>query len=205
MRFLRVGAALACVAAIALIASAAMGADQARPPSNDVSVSHVDDGKRRPCGKLTADAKGGCSDFITSRNRLRFTVRTLAGDMPFARCLYNYDLQIDGSGRTLIDGMISAGKNPCNDVRPCPNAKHTDWLPWHGRIERRAGGFIHRVDACVDTCLGQFKGELIMRLEERGGSWRATAVQSQVGSSGFVFDDGSWDLTIRGLDIRPAS
>jgi hypothetical protein len=171
--------------------------------SGGVVVSHVVKGQQRKrCGSLEARGPDRCGRFISSSDHSLLSIRTLAGDMPFGRCLYNYELQIDSRGRTLLSGHIAAGQNPCNDVRPCVNADGTDWLPWRGRIQRtRDGRLVHVVDACVDNCLGQFKGRLVMSLERHRG-WRATAERETVGSSGFTLSGFEWEWRIPGLEIR---
>ena len=168
---------------------------------DDVSVTQVKGGKVTSCPGLD-DASSPCRKFITSEGKMRFKVRTLAGDMNFARCLYNFNLQIDGRGRTKVDTMITGGKSPCNDIRPCRDKKRTRWLTWSGQIERTSDGrLIHRADACIDTCLGQFKGTLVMRLSRRGERWRATVDEAPVGMSGLVIEGGEWDLDIPGLRL----
>lgn len=177
-------------------------------PTTGVTVRGTQRGGSRRCGRLTPDGKGGgCGGvFIRSNGQIEFTVRTLAGDLPFARCLYNYYLRIDGDGRTTMDGILSGGENPCNDVRPCLNRRKTDWPPWRGRIRRLPdGGYVHRIAACVDTCLGQFEGTLTMPLARHGRVWRATIDSTQVGDSGYLYGDGEWDWRIPGLAIAPTS
>jgi hypothetical protein len=179
----------------------------AAEPGAAVTVSRIRGGRSERCPKLTPDGKGGgCTGpFVRSRGQVDFTIRTLAGDIPFASCLYNYFLRVDGDGRTSMDGMISAGENPCNDVRPCVNRQHTGWLPWSGRIRRlEDGSLVHRVDACIDTCLGQFKGLLVMRLARHGRTWRATSARTQVGDSGFVIGGATWGWKLPGLEIATA-
>lgn len=200
-----------CLILIGVVAEGATGANpskdagkrNAATSGSAVDVSYLANGGRRPCGPLTDDGEGDCANFMLSRGRLDFSIRTLAGELPFARCLYNYDLQVDGSGRTRMSGIISAGENPCNDVRPCKNATRPGWAPWEGRIVREPdGGLLHRVDACIDTCLGQFKGQLVMRLDKRGRAWRASVRRDFVGTSGFVLEGGEWDWRIPGLELR---
>jgi hypothetical protein len=146
------------------------------------------------------DFEGGCVVDMHGQG-IDTTVRTVVGDMRFGSCTYEHNLRIDGSGRTLVEGMQPGGPRPCNDMGAC---YHEEVEPWEGQIEvDRDGRLIHVVAACFDTCMGQFEGEMTFHLRRSGGVWRQRASEEQAGSSGYVLD-GSWEMEQRSIDIRPA-
>lgn len=145
--------------------------------------------------------RGGCLVDMDSSG-FDIVVRSIVGDMVFATCEYWHDLRVDGSGRTYLESIDPGGPYPCNDLNACD---HKDVLPWRGRIEAAADGRLtHVVDACFDTCMGQFAGELRLELKQVEGRWVQTADRALVGDTGYQLDGGDWTMLQRGLDIRPS-
>lgn len=161
-------------------------------------------GKRpTPCPAIDAGdprkLRGGCEVEMDTRG-IAIVIRSVVGDMPFGTCFYSFDMRVDGSGRTYLEEIAVGGPSPCNDMKPCDN---DDPKPWRGRIEAAPDGRLsHVVDACFDTCMGQFVGELRLGLERVDGRWTLTADRALTGSSGYQID-GSWRTEQRDLDIRP--
>lgn len=163
-------------------------------------------GKRpRPCPAIDASnprrPRGGCLVEMDSHD-LEIVVRSVVGDMQFGTaCLYSHDMRVDGQGRTYLEGMDGGGPSPCNDTDACD---HEDIRPMRGRIEAAPDGRLtHVVDACFDTCMGQFVGELRLGLKKVEGRWVETADRALVGDTGYQID-GDWSMGQRDLDIRPA-
>lgn len=194
----RTCAVLVAVAALLLTAPAA--ADAA---AGDVRVWDTGGARPVPCPAIEVDRRGdltgGCALEVSSGD-FAIVIRTVVGDMEFGSCPYGYEMLVDGSGRTKLVDVAPGGQSPCNDMRAC---NRDDVKPWSGRIEAGPDGRLtHVVQACFDTCMGQFSGELRLGLSRIGDSWRQTADRALVGDSGYQLD-GSWDIEQRDLDIRP--
>lgn len=179
----------------------------AAPAMADGAVTVWDtSGKRpQPCPAVDADdpraLSGGCLVEMHT-GAITILIRSVVGDVEFGTCLYEHDMRIDGSGRTYLEGIKGGGPSPCNDMGACD---HEDELPWHGQIEAAPNGRLtHVVDACFDTCMGQFIGELELGLKRVGGRWQQNADRGVlVGDSGYQLD-GIWDMEQRHIDIRPS-
>ena len=145
--------------------------------------------------------RGGCLVDMYSRE-LDIVVRSVVGDMVFATCKYWHDMRVDGSGRTYLESIDPGGPYPCNDLNAC---NHKDVRPWRGRIEAAPDGRLtHVVDACFDTCMGQFAGELRLGLERVGDRWVQTADRALTGDSGYRLAGGWYTEKRNVIDIRPA-
>jgi hypothetical protein len=165
------------------------------PPPGRTAVE-VKDGNGTPCPELSeADypaVKGGCR--IQTAGRITpFTMLTPFGDFQFDRCSIAYRVRVDASGRTWTDEFNVEGdpKNPvsaCGDVNACFDYKREELAPWRGRIYPDGrGGYVHRMDMCLQTCVGYFVGKLNMRMVRDGDSWRAIPIDGG-GDTGFRFD-----------------
>jgi hypothetical protein len=187
-------AALAVMATSPAMSAAADGA---------VTVWKASGEHPAPCPAIDASdpshPRGGC--FVEMHTRdIAIVIRSVVGDMQFGTCSYEHDMRVDGQGRTYLDGISAGGPNPCNDMNAC---YHEDAKPWRGRIEAGPDGRLtHVIDACLDTCMGQFVGQLRLSLKRIGGRWEQTADHALVGDSGYQID-GSWYME-RDVDIRPA-
>jgi hypothetical protein len=192
-------AGVAFLAAMLLIAPV-VGAS---PAPDAVTVWDTSGPKAEPCPPIDfsdpRDPKGGCPTDMFSGD-IDIVIRSLVGDMLFGRCSYEHDMIVDGGGHTFLENIAPGGPNPCNDMGACD---HEDVRPWEGRIQTASGGrMTHVIQACFDTCMGQFVGELRLRMERVDGSWRQTADRALIGDSGYQID-GSWRMGERGIDIRP--
>lgn len=180
-----VGAAFFCTSAIAAD-GVRVWDSAARPP--------------RPCPEvqmITGLPGGSC--VVRAVASMDLKVATAIAQFPFATCSIEYNVRIDRTGRTLVSELEFDGKSPCPDIRPCfpdPVYVLSESLgpPWKGRIVKTGEGrYEHRVDACVDSCLGRFEGKLVLRLERQGVGWRAlTQRGGPVGLSGLSLGTGSW-------------
>lgn len=196
----RIGTIIA-LAAMALLAPAPT-ATTAPDAQRSVHVSAASDQAGCPAisrGRGGA-ARGGCVLKMGSQG-IDVSVLTAVGEMPFASCLFFYTVHVDAGGRTLVSGVEMFGDSPCSDAVPCfPRSFFTDGIQdtapaWDGRLTPDGqGGFLHRVDACLDTCMGRFEGEVVLRLErDARGRWRSLAGEATVGRSGWTFD-GAWKV-----------
>lgn len=186
---LTLSGALATVANAEVAVWDVAGSERARCPDIDVSDP------KRP--------RGGCVVPVRGHG-MTVTVRTLVGDIDFATCDYPHDLRVDGSGQTYMEDVYFNGPPPCNDMRPCMK---DDPLPWRGRLEDAGDGRIeHVVDACFDTCMGVFRGELRLDFRQRRDFfsgrrfWLERASAELLGDSGLGLD-GSWQLRSKTIDV----
>ncbi len=131
--------------------------------------------------------------------RMDFELLTGFGDFSFAkRCeISDFQVVVGRGGRTYMDWMNLTGPDGtgCGDVYRCPERPRVGTsalgklAPWKGRLTADGhGGFVHTMDACVGTCVGNFTGRLTMHLRRRGGRWWLEADHARVGTSGFEFD-----------------
>jgi hypothetical protein len=201
-------AALVATAVVAPPPAGALGSTAGSAPASvagAVEVSDTSAGRRTPCPPVDSrnprELRGGCVVDMISRD-IEVLVRTVVGDTKLGDCLYRHDMRVDARGRTYLEGIGAGGPSPCNDLEACD--RH-DVRPWHGQIEAAPDGRLtHVVDACFDTCMGQFAGELRLTLERVGNRWAQIADRALVGDSGYRLD-GGWDVERRNLDIRPAA
>ena len=196
---MRAGASALALVVLALLLPAASAAAE-----GEVTVWDTSGKRPAPCPAVDADdlrkLRGGCLVEMHS-HAMTIVIRSVVGDLEFGTCLYEHDMRVDGSGGTYLEGLLGGGPSPCNDTGACD---HDDELPWQGQIEAAPDGSLtHVIDACLDTCMGQFVGELRVSLERVGNRWRQTADSVLVGDSGYQID-GSWTMEQRHLDIRPS-
>lgn len=175
------------------------------PAARRVAVA---DGTGSPCFPLFdddyPDVSGGCA--LGAAGRVTLTIGTAFGHFEFGRCELSYRVLIDDSGRSWTDSVDLSGpdnvNNGCTDVDACENADG-DPLPWRGRVSATPDGrVVHRMNACLDTCIGFYAGPLTIGISKDRG-WRALAERAAVGDSGLRFD-GRLALLPRGLRLTPA-
>jgi hypothetical protein len=162
----------------------------------------------------TSDARypvisGGCVLRVTAKS-VPVHMLTPFGGFKFSDCSVDYRVFVDGEGRTWTDEWTVEGSSEsgCSDVNPCvrihADGVTADRLPWKGRIVADGdGGFTHRMDMCVRTCIGNFTGDLVLDLEPGDGSagWRVE--QTDEGDSGFLLDE-SMDVEGEPIEIAAA-
>lgn len=202
-----VAAGMLATAMVWMAPAAAQAPQDREPVPERFEVWDIGGARPVPCPPYDAsdssDVRGGCRiDARGSKVRLR--ILSVAGDIEFGRCSFNFGLYFDGSGRAAIDILVG-GESPCNDVRACTE-KAGDWpAAWEARVMRRPGGGLRlSTDACLDTCMGIFEGGIAFDLIRRGRGWRAAIDSQTLGTSGWQLD-GSWTLhQSRDVDIRSA-
>jgi hypothetical protein len=149
---------------------------------------------RSPCPAVRRRAKRRPKTACALRvehERLQVTVRGLFGDVPLASCDLNLTLNVDADGTTFTDDFkVDTARLNCGDVEACgykPKVSRQD--PWVGQIERTAAGLRQRFESvCFNTCMGVYRGDLVLGLERFGGGWLLRADDAMVGSSGLVLD-----------------
>jgi hypothetical protein len=137
-----------------------------------------------------APAASGSSVVSRHSDRIDIELVTLFGSSSFSSCDLSFVARVDGNGRMWIDDIAIVGPNPCGDVRPCQVDGTGTSLPWIGQIAHRGeGGYRVGLSACIDTCIGVFRGRLPMFLEsDRLGRWRAEFSHAPLGASGLQLD-----------------
>jgi hypothetical protein len=133
---------------------------------------------------------GGCRIKL-STPVVPLTILTPFGDFEFERCSLDMRVNVDASGRTW-NSYLQVGSGPkslaCGDVNECYDLEQRQLIPWRGRITPGAdGSFVHRIDMCLQTCVGYFVGELKIRLIPEDDGWRAEPIDGG-GETGFRFD-----------------
>jgi hypothetical protein len=155
-------------------------------------------------------ASGGCMVEAKTGRPIRVRVRSMVGDLTFGNCVYPHTLRIDGSGRTANDIRKVDGPRPCNDIRPCWSKRsepfaNQPFLTWSGQIRLDARGQIHNhVDACFETCMGRFEGDVDIALEPARAIRRAVVSRDLLGGTGFELD-GYWNADLGEIDVRPSA
>jgi hypothetical protein len=187
------------------------------PAPGGASVRAADGGGKR-CGELDQSrfprVSGGCVFSVRSRGLSRVTIATGLGELKFGECPIEYRVRVDGAGRTWTDQLLFhddvSEDTGCGDVLRCPPKpsegraeNDANLLPLRGRLESDGqGGFVHRMDVCLKTCIGFYAGELVMRMTRESDRWRTEAVEAEVGSSGLRID-GPFKVGSReGFDLR---
>lgn len=173
----------------------AAAAGRARPVLGEGRAVDLAGGAASRCFPLFAgdypELVGGCQ-LNASASRIRLTIGTAFGHFEFGKCDLAYRVLTDGKGRAWTDSLKLTGpgrvNNGCSDVRECEDAERRP-LPWKGRLSMTSdGSYLHRMNACFDTCIGFYAGPLTIRLSRSGRGWRADAVSAGVGNSGLRFD-----------------
>lgn len=174
-------------------------------PERPVNVST----ERGKSCRATSDADypriaGGCEMRVTDKS-VRVEMLTPFGGFAFGECSIDYRLRIGGQGRTwtsdwAIEGTADSG---CSDVEPCvvQRGQVVHFLPWKGRVSGDGdGGFVHRADMCLRTCIGMFAGEYVLELTpaDTPSGWRVGP--DDAGNTGFRLND-SMDATGDSLTI----
>lgn len=192
-------------------AEAAMARDRPAPfPPARGAVTVTERGG--PCLPLFAEGypqiAGGC-ELHASTRRLRLTIGTVFGSFRFGHCELGYRVLVDRKGRAWTDSVELRGpkgvNNGCSDVRGCENSA-SEPLPWEGRISMTGDGdVVHRMNVCLDTCIGFYLGPLTVEMSRRPGrGWRADATRAAVGATGLRFDGAIEVGTAGGLRIGAA-
>jgi hypothetical protein len=132
------------------------------------------------------------------------TVLSAVQELTFSRCVVEFELLVDGAGRVKVHHLSMLGQRPCNDLDAC-FVRGFMAPAWDGAIESGRGGPVLRLDACLDTCLGRFRGPLEMPLRrERGRLW-LDGSRARVGSSGWTLDGRFLLRPERPIEIRARS
>lgn len=175
-----------------------------------VVASDSSAGRRAGCFDVFddgADASGGC-ELRVAGARLAVDVTTVFGSFTLAdRCWISYRVLSDGQGRTqTVDVSIQGPSGTaCGDIEPCLSDSSRP-LPWHGRIVAGSGAperYLHLVDACYRTCVGDFEGRSSAELRRAGAGWRVVSDRAAVGASGLSFR-GRARVEARGFDLASA-
>lgn len=180
----------------------------ADPQTTGVAAAKPRNEYLTPCSAIKvagADSRGGCVVKVFAP-RVRFTVLTPVGTIPFATCGVSLTLRFGGSGQIAIDDVgITSFEGPCADAVACvaPVGEDEDpRRPWTGEIRGDGNGSMEvNVDACLNTCIGRFQGPLALNLVRAERSWRLRASEAPIGESGFVVD-GEWSFRGEALDLR---
>jgi hypothetical protein len=167
----------------------------------------VRDAAGKPCPELSdkqfPQLSGGCEIHAASDQPLDLSVLTLFGRFPFDPCTISYRVLADRQGRTWTDTFDATGdpkKTACGDVNACFTKSGTP-LPWKGRLRSDGeGGFIHRMNMCLNTCVGTFTGDLVMTMKPDGKGWR-TEPSNGGGPTGFRFE-GPMSIRANGIEIE---
>ena len=186
-------------------AAAAAGRRAPYPPARRPVT--VGEAPNAPCLPLFAEdyplIAGGC-ELDALAPRIKLTIGTAFGRFEFGECQLSYRLLVDENGRAWTNSVELSGagnvNNGCADVQPC-ELEQGSVLPWRGRVSAtQAGRFVHRMDVCLDTCIGFYAGTLSMTLARDERGWRAVASHAGVGASGLTLD-GTARLRTAGLHI----
>jgi hypothetical protein len=140
-----------------------------------------------------------------SDERLQLTVRGLLGDVPLASCDLKLTLDIEADGTTFTDDFeVDTSRLNCGDVEACGfEPKTHSQEPWVGKIEHTENGLRQRfTNVCFNTCMGVYKGDLVLGLERFGGGWLLQAKDAMVGSSGLMLD-GAMEAPPAPVELSP--
>lgn len=179
---------------------------RARPfPPVDGRAVKAFDGDGRPCGELSETRypfiSGGCT-FVVSGRDVPFRILTPFGDFKFGECMIDYRLSIGSDGRTWTQDWDVEGSSitGCSDIVDC-RTPEGEWLPWKGRLSSDGkGGFLHRSQMCMRTCIGEFAGDFVTRLTRTDRGWRVEPTDED--ATGFKVDGDLRVVSDKGLQIR---
>lgn len=168
----------------------------------------VRDASGSPCPALSDDefplGSGGCEVHAASPAPMQLAVLTPFGIFDFAECTIGYRVLADRAGRTWTDSFQVNGPTDgaCGDVNACFTKAGVS-MPWKGRLRSDGeGGFVHRMNACISTCVGSFTGELAIRMRPEGKGWRLEPIEGG-GQTGFQLD-GALTMQANGVEIEGA-
>lgn len=139
-------------------------------------------------GEETYEGLLGTCSFAVSTKSVPVRMLTPFGDFKFADCKIEYRVYVDAEGRTWTHGIDIEETNQqgCLDVYPCEPSSGKSH-PWKGRLSRDGeGAYVHHVDVCLETCIGNFAGDFATRLVRGDGGWRVEP--SDQGATGFKLD-----------------
>jgi hypothetical protein len=165
------------------------------------------EGRAGGCSPVDAEGLelfGGCELTVDS-SKVRFRLKTLFGDSPFATCEVSFTMHVDSAGRIGLGNPgigyssgISGG--PCGDIQACRTRSSgpSPWnykRPWRGRIRSTADRqLVAEIDLCFDSCAGRLQGRTTIPMTRGGRGWRLEADDVPVGRSGLSVG-GTWPLT----------
>jgi hypothetical protein len=155
---------------------------------------------------------GGCVIEGTSTSRARLRIATAFGEFDLSDCTIEMRTRVDARGRTWTDNLAFRREpgdpmNACGDIYRCPlddrGVESTRLAPLPGRIvSDGTGGYLQRVDVCLETCIGDYLGELQVTLDRDDSAWKARAADAPVGSSGLRVD-AAFELDAGELRLQP--
>ncbi|HYJ00056.1 MAG TPA: hypothetical protein VEX36_10320 [Thermoleophilaceae bacterium] len=179
-------------------------------PENALGDTTVEvrDAGGSPCPPLSdsqfPQGAGGCEVHAASQAPLQLSVLTPFGDFAFDKCTISYRVLADRAGRTWTDTFDATGPTTgaCGDVNACFDKAGAS-VPWKGRLRSDGeGGFFHRMNACIFTCVGSFTGDFVMHMRPEGKGWRAEPMDGG-GQTGFRIA-GAVNIPANGVEIEGA-
>lgn len=168
--------------------------ESARQPVAAADVKATDGGKPCPPVKVAKSRLLGGGCVLAAKGKMHMGVVSLFGTWRFGKpCRTRFHVHVDGRGRAWVDAFSAAGPSPCPDVYGCgETAGGGVPIPWRGRIESASDESARLVikRACLDTCLGLYRGKLELGLVKTADGWRVETEQSTLGKSGWqIFDE----------------
>lgn len=148
---------------------------------------------------VRSELRGGCVVKAKETADIVFNVRTPFGLFEFGRCEVSFTLRVDGRGGVWLEDLLGAGAIACNDVDHC--RKNLVHRPWVGYID---GPHQLRMNACFQTCIGEYRGEIVLDLREKARSWNLRAEKLTVGDASGWQVDGNWKVATNDLVLKHA-
>jgi hypothetical protein len=158
----------------------------------DLSMGIVKGGRFVPCRAC---------DTTADEVPMRFTVVSVFGDQPLARCVLEFRMRIGLRGGLVLSNVANSPfaskvSGPCGDILACRRnaaGPETEKLPWRGGLTASEGRALRAdIDVCFDTCLGRFEGTTQLAFEQTpSGAWRLRAKAAPVGTSGLEITGSS--------------
>lgn len=163
------------------------------PDAGSATVRDATASGRPPCPPVRADAdefpvvSGGCLLRVTT-DEVPMSVWGPFGVLPYGDCTVRYSVRVDGSGRAWIVDFRIDGSNPCVDTVQCLDDA-SQKAPWAATVDRSDDGrlLLRIPDACLDTCIGRFRGAWDMEMTETARGWRLRFPPS-LGTTGWRVD-----------------
>lgn len=161
---------------------------------------------------------GNCSIEITG-GEVELTILTVFGDFKLADCEMGYEAVVDREARSWTTSFTldpKDGSSDCAEVIGCGDRQGAQ--PWKGRVRDNVGDsygiytFSHLMEACLATPMGYYAGTLEVLLHasqdelelDPEKSWRAEAVDADVGGSGLRLE-GRLDIARPRFDLLDSS